>query len=127
MKTVSLGLLLTLLVISAPLAAQKRQTYTGEIMDGTCAMMGGSHDAMTSKNPKLTMKTCTLTCVKGGAKFVLYDADTHTVYQLDDQKKPEHFAGAKVEVTGTLDDVTKTIHVASIKMQESSQHHSSGW
>jgi hypothetical protein len=34
---------------------------------------------------------------------------------LDDQKKPEAFAGAKVSVTGTLDDATKTIHVASIK------------
>jgi hypothetical protein len=90
------------------------KTYTGEIMDSACAA-AGSHDGMTKGNPNMTAKDCTLGCVKHGAKFVLYNADTKTVYQLDDQKKPEQFAGAKVTVTGTLDDSTKTIHVAKIK------------
>jgi hypothetical protein len=46
---------------------------------------------------------------------VLYDTATKTVYQLDDQKRPEQFAGAKVAETGTLDPSTKTIHVTGIK------------
>jgi hypothetical protein len=46
---------------------------------------------------------------------VLYDAATKTVYQLSDQTKPAQFAGAKVTVTGTLNDATKTITVANIK------------
>jgi hypothetical protein len=33
---------------------------------------------------------------------------------LDDQKKPQPFAGQKVQVTGTLDKGTKTIHVTDI-------------
>jgi len=33
---------------------------------------------------------------------------------LDDQTKPEQFAGQKVKVTGTLDKATKTIHVAAV-------------
>ena len=54
-------------------------------------------------------------CVKNGAKYVLFNAASKTVYQLDDQKKPGQFAGAKVAVTGTLDASTKTIHVTGIK------------
>jgi hypothetical protein len=49
------------------------------------------------------------------AQFVLYDANSNTVYRLDDQKKPKQFAGKKVMVTGTLDDGRKTIHVANIR------------
>jgi hypothetical protein len=37
------------------------------------------------------------------------------VYQLDDQKKPESFAGQKVTVTGTYDASTMTIHVTKIE------------
>lgn len=113
MKTRLLGLVITLLMFaSVSVAASK--TYTGEIMDSACAAMG-SHEGMMKNNPKMTAKDCTLACVQHGAKFVLYDAATKTVYQLDDQKKPMEFAGAKVAVTGTLDDATKTIHVARIK------------
>lgn len=69
-----------------------------------------------SKNPAIkTAKDCTVGCISHGAKYVLYDSATKTVYELDDQKKPEQFAGAKVMVTGTLDDSTHTIHVATIK------------
>jgi Protein of unknown function (DUF5818) len=50
-----------------------------------------------------------------GGKYVLYDSSTKTVYELDDQKKPERFAGEKVTVTGNLDLASKTIHVANIK------------
>jgi Protein of unknown function (DUF5818) len=39
---------------------------------------------------------------------------TKKVYALDDQTKPEQFAGQKVKVTGTLDQTTETIHVTSV-------------
>jgi len=53
-------------------------------------------------------KSCTLTCVKNGAKFVLADKDQKKVYSLDDagQEKAGEFAGQKVKVTGTLDGTT---------------------
>jgi hypothetical protein len=117
MKTRVMGLAVGMLMFaSVSIAADK--TYTGEIMDSACAAMG-SHAAMTKNNPKMTAKDCTVACVQHGAKYVLFDAATKTVYQLDDQKKPEQFAGAKVAVTGTLDDSTKTIHVASMKKSAS--------
>jgi len=108
-----LGLAGTLLMFTTVTFAASK-TYTGEITDSACAAMG-SHAAMTKGDPKMTAKDCTIACTQHGAKYVLYDAATKTVYQLDDQKKPEQFAGAKVAVTGTLDDATKTIHIATIK------------
>jgi Protein of unknown function (DUF5818) len=53
--------------------------------------------------------------VKMGGKYVLFNGASKGFYQLDDQKKPQPFAGQKVEVTGTLDKATKTIHVTDIK------------
>lgn len=59
-------------------------------------------------------KQCTLACLKAGSKYVLYESGKN-YYKLDDQKKPDAFAGQKVQITGTLDKSTKTIHVADIK------------
>lgn len=104
-------------------ATAKDQTFRGEIMDSQCAKEG-SHAMMLKKegmgnmDPNATeaKKMCTLNCVKKmGSKFVLYNSSSKTVYQLDDQTKPEQFAGANVSVMGTLDKATKTIHVADIK------------
>ena len=101
------------MLLASGLAAAKDTTFSGEIMDSACAK-GGGHESMFKKMGTNDPKACTLACVKGGSKFVLFNADK-TFYQLDDQKKPEPFAGQKVEVTGTLDKATKTIHVAAIK------------
>lgn len=92
--------------------AQKAQTFNGQIMDSNCAKMG-SHAAMEKEHGMKTAKDCTLGCVKGGAKYVLYDGSK--TYELDDQTKPEAFAGQKVKVSGTLDSATNTIHVEDIK------------
>ncbi|MGA2712354.1 MAG: DUF5818 domain-containing protein [Bryobacteraceae bacterium] len=92
--------------------AQSPKTYTGEIMDSACAKTG-SHAAMEKEHGMKNAKDCTLGCVKGGAKFVLYDGSKS--WDLDDQTKPEAFAGQKVKVTGTLDTATNTIHVQDIK------------
>jgi len=108
----SLGGILVLVGIS--FAAPADRSFTGEIMDSACAA-GGSHSGMMSKEggPK-TAKACTEACVKGGAKYVLYNSATKRTYQLDDQTKPEQFAGDKVTIMGTYDAATKTIHVTSV-------------
>jgi uncharacterized protein DUF5818 len=53
--------------------------------------------------------------VKNGGMFVLVDASTKLVYQLDNQKKSKDFAGIEVVVTGTLDKTSTTIHVKGIR------------
>ena len=104
---------LLLLLLSLGTAKAQNSAFTGDIMDSQCAK-SGSHQEMMSKHAIKTEKACTLGCVKNGGKFVLYDPDSKTTYQLDDQKKPEAFAGEKVTVTGKLDNSTKTIHVTKI-------------
>lgn len=121
MKKAAAGLAATLLLAVLAFAAPKpkSQTFTGEIMDSQCSAMG-SHAEMLKKegkgnmdpNDPMAKKMCTAECVKMGGKYVLFNSADKTVYELDDQKKPEDFAGAKVKVKGTLDG--KTIHVESI-------------
>jgi hypothetical protein len=109
-KKLGICVAIAAMFIGAGLAAQQAptRTFQGEIMDSNCAKAGAHNDKMGSA------KECTLACVKGGATFVLYNPTTKAIYQLDDQKKPEAFAGDKVKVTGTYDRATKTIHVTDI-------------
>src|SRR5258708_27793290 len=102
-------------------ATAKDQTFTGEIMDSQCAK-DGSHAMMLKKegmgdkdpNDPMAKKMCTENCVKMGGKYVLYDSASKKVYQLDDQTKPQQFAGQNVKVSGTLDKGSDTIHVTDI-------------
>jgi hypothetical protein len=121
MKKLIIGLVGSLMLLTVTFAAQKDSTYSGEIMDSQCAKEA-SHAMMLKKegmgdkdpNDPMAKKMCAVNCVKHGGQYVLYDAARKSVYQLDDQTKPEQFAGAKVKVTGTLDKTTKTIHVTNI-------------
>jgi hypothetical protein len=122
MKKLAAGLgpvvLLGTLVFAAP--KPKTETFTGEIMDSQCAM-SGSHGPMLKKegmgdkdpNDPMAKEMCTRNCIKMGGKYVLYDSAAKKIYQLDDQTKPEQFAGKGVKVTGTLSK--DTIHVTSIE------------
>jgi hypothetical protein len=112
MKKFIVSLIVSSSLLTVSLAAQKAQTYTGEIMDQQCALLGG-HTAMMNQGE--SAKDCANRCVSIGGKYVLFDAANKMVYQLDDQKKAQGFAGAKVKVTGTFDTSSKTIHVANIQ------------
>jgi hypothetical protein len=47
-------------------------------------------------------------------KYVLEDLTEKTSYLLDDQKSAKKYEGKTVVVTGTLDNVSNTIHVQKI-------------
>jgi Protein of unknown function (DUF5818) len=116
MKTAAIGLV-GVLLLAGGLSAQKtpsfsvriNDTFTGEITDSICAE--GHHiDVLRSE------RNCILTCVKlDGAQFVLYNSETNRIYKLDDQQKPEAFAGQEVTVSGTYDKDEKVIHVTNIR------------
>jgi hypothetical protein len=122
MKKIAGSLLAAFVLLTLSVAAPKEKTFTGEIMDSQCAKMG-SHEMMLKKegmgdkspNDPMAKKMCTQNCVKMGGKYVLFDSAHKKVYQLDDQTKPEQFAGAPVKVKGTLDKSTQTIHVSDIQ------------
>lgn len=87
----------------------KAPTFVGKISDNMCGL---THSGMGGKSDK----ECTLACVKKmDGEFVLADEANKVVYQLDDQKTPEQFAGQAVKVTGTLDTKSKTIQVKTIE------------
>ena len=52
---------------------------------------------------------------KPASKYVLYDAATKTSYQLDNQNSVQPYVGETVQITGTLNAATKTIHVTGVK------------
>jgi len=119
MKRLTLGLMMVgLLTIAVSVTAQNGKTFTGEVTDFKCADFG-SHTNMistsqASDHPIKDGKECTLICEKRGLKLMLQNNKDRTVYMLDDQKKAEEFAGAKVTVTGTLDANKTNLKVASI-------------
>jgi hypothetical protein len=112
MKRFIFALLASASLLAVSMAAQKSQTFTGEIMDQQCALLG-SHAAMMNQGE--SAKDCANRCAGIGGKYVLFDGANKAVYQLDDQKKAQGFAGAKVKVTGTYDTSSKTIRVANIQ------------
>jgi len=111
-----------LLLCSFGLAASKDQTFQGEIMDPQCAM-DGTHAGMAKKvgmggmdlNDPKARKMCSEICIKMGGKYVLYDASSKKVYELDDQNKAKQFAGQNVKVSGTLDKLGEKIHITNIE------------
>ncbi len=110
MKRLPVSIAASLLLVST-IVIPKPRTFTGEIMDSQCAEMG-MHGIV---NPLKTARECTIDCVRFGGRYALYDPAVQMAYGLDDQRKPEQFAGNRVEVTGTLDKLTHTIHVTDIR------------
>jgi hypothetical protein len=96
-KTLFSCLAVLLMLAAVSFAAPKERTFSGEIMDSACAK-AGSHDAMMKKAGLKTAKECTEACVKNGSKYVLFNKATKKTYELDDQTKPQQFAGDKVKV-----------------------------
>lgn len=99
------------LSLFAPALIAQSQAFKGAIIDSMCAGPKG-HTAMLK--PGETMAECTENCVKAGAKYVLYNPQTKTVYQLNDQLKPKAFAGRTVLILGTLDQPSSTLHISEM-------------
>ena len=114
MKKLAMGLVASLVLLGVSFAAQKESTFTGEISDRYCTK-ANSHEMMMKRHNSPTTKQCIPDCVKAGGAYVLFDAATKTMYELDDQKKPAPFAEQKVKITGTYDKTTNTIHVTNIQ------------
>ena len=82
MKNLWLIVVLLMVGTTVSFGAKADKAFTGEIMDSTCAKMG-NHDAGYKLTGTSTAKDCSEACVKSGSKYVLYNASTKTVYELD--------------------------------------------
>ena len=112
MNIFALFFAVSLLFATASWATPQDTSFSGEVMDSPCAQMG-SHKMMMKQEGAKNAKECRDACVKAGGKYVLYDAATKTIYQLDDQYKAKEFSGQKVTVMGSKSG--ESIHVSSIK------------
>jgi hypothetical protein len=111
------GALLVLLLITArPIKAQGTTTFKGEIADEQLNCIQTPVKAPDEIKDKTACVLYYAHFVKPGSKYVLYDPATKMTHQLDDQDLVQPYVGAKnVQITGTLDAATKTIHVNEIK------------
>jgi hypothetical protein len=114
MKSIFATMVASTVLLTVSAVAQNGSTYSGEIIDSQCALLGGHQNMIKAGEDA---KACTNRCVGIGGKYVLFDSAKKATYQLDDQKKAKTMAGEKVTVSGTYDAATKTIKVATIKAQ----------
>ncbi len=85
-------------------ASTREVALTGYLTDSYCG----------AANANAKGKSCAVECVKKGAKIQLY-AD-EKLYTLDKKTVADGHIGVPVKVTGTLDEGTGTIKVASIEV-----------
>lgn len=96
-----IGLLLALAGL-----ASGAETFTGVITDTMC---GAKHTMMKNQPDD----QCVKMCIKGSSEYALFDGKN--VMKLSDQKTPGRFAALRVKVTGTYDEKSKRIKVASME------------
>src|SRR6266852_1989209 len=108
-----IGLIFTLTTLTS-LAAER--TWTGKISDSMC---GASHKAMEHGGKKTNDHDCTVTCVKGGAKYVFVSQGKVFDIANQDFAGLEEHAGHTVKLTGDLQADKKTIKASKIEMVRS--------
>ena len=98
-------IVVAILASAAPLATANQGLMDGTVTDSMCI---DSH-----KNMKMgSNDRCVRSCVRAGAKYVLWDG--RNTYVLRDQDAAAPWAGRKVKVLATLDAKTKEVRVISI-------------
>ena len=112
------GLAVLFLVAQMWSSDQEVKTFRGEIADNQCAMnvhsLSRSHKEMLKgKAMGNTSQSCSRMCVQRyGGHYVLQNKND--VFNLDDQKLADKFAGSRVQITGVLLP-NNTIHVISMR------------
>jgi hypothetical protein len=101
------------LALAVPLGAQ--QSWTGQISDSMCK---AKHEEAAEGQGRMADRDCTLSCVRGGSKFVLLVDGKVLQIANQDNKDLATYAGQTVKMSGELkgDAITvATIEAASAK------------
>ena|SRR5690349_2484719 len=120
MKRFAVGMFGVLVLLStARFSLAQDKTFNGEIADEHLNCVQTPMKATEGIAQKDACVLYWAHFVQPPSKYVLYDATTKTIYQLDDQALVQPYVGAKaVVITGTLDAGSKTIHVTGIRTPE---------
>jgi hypothetical protein len=108
----------TLLLMLPSAAAQNASTFNGEITDEHLNCIQTPVKAAPGITDKLSCVLYWAHFVQPPSKYVLYDPASKKTYALSDQNLVQPYAAEKVQVTGKLDEATKTIQVTGIKVAE---------
>jgi hypothetical protein len=113
-----LTLLASLAVCASFSEAQQRQNagktvLRGWLSDEGCAGGRASSGVYTGTNPD-----CAKKCVRDGKKVVFVDPDHKRLLTITNQDAAMESIGDYVEVSGALDEQTKTLRVDSLKLLE---------
>jgi hypothetical protein len=92
--------------LSAALPLSAQQSWSGQISDSMCK---AKHEEAAEGAGKMADHDCTVSCVKGGSKYVLMVDGK--MYQIANQSFAdlEKYAGAKVNVSGDVKADTITV------------------
>jgi hypothetical protein len=93
------SLLLASSAFAAMSAGQTQTTLSGQISDSLCK---AKHEEAAEGAGKMTDHDCTVSCVKGGSKYVLLVDGKVIQIANQNQRDLETFAGQAVKVTGEL-------------------------
>jgi hypothetical protein len=108
MKT---AVILSALLVMAPLSRAAEQTWSGKISDSAC---GAKHEEAAEGQGVMADRDCTQACVRGGSKYVLVvDGKVFQIANQDNKDLATH-AGHAVKMTGELKG--NTITVSKIEM-----------
>jgi len=81
------------------------------LSDEQCARIRATSGVYTGTNPD-----CAKKCVAKGVKVVLIATDQKEVLNIANPEAAKKNIGDYVEVTGNIDQKTKTLHIDSLKM-----------
>jgi hypothetical protein len=118
MKTITILLIIACVTMGLAVAQSQsdraEQKLSGEIMDDLCAK-DKSHSGMMAQMKSMgnDPAVCSKKCAELGAKYVLYDRSSDTVYAIANPEKAEPFAGRTVHISGVLEK--KKIKIATIE------------
>jgi hypothetical protein len=88
------------------------QTWSGQISDSLC---GAKHEEAAEGQGKMADRDCTLSCVRGGSKYVLVAEGKVLQISNQDFKDLQTHAGHNVKMTGEMKG--SSIVVSKIEMQ----------
>jgi hypothetical protein len=106
-KTIAAAVVGFVLFSAMSLSAQVEQVFKGDM----CLGPEGREPIMQGDQATLP---CTVGHPKRSAKYILFNAEDKTTYQLEGHTNPSEFAGRAVVVVGTLNTATNTIYVEDI-------------
>ncbi len=86
-------------------------TIKGWISDETCARGRASGGVFTGTNPE-----CAKKCIASGKKMVLIVPDQRTLLTVANPDAAKANIGDLVEITGSVETKTKTLHIDSLKL-----------